>query len=82
MKPAAPSDQYDTLYREFRWHVPARFDMAQVCCTRWAGDASRPAILVETDSGAAEWWSYRRLHEDANRLATRWLHWAYGAETA
>ena len=69
MKPAAPTDQYDTLYREFRWHVPARFDIAHACCARWAEDASRPAILVESDTGPAECWTYRRLHEDANRLA-------------
>jgi len=62
-------DQYAKLYREFRWHVPERFNIAQVCCERWARDPSRVAILHEDATGATERWSYRDLHLAANRLA-------------
>jgi len=29
-------DRYDELHAGFRWQVPARFNIAEVCCTRWA----------------------------------------------
>lgn len=44
-------DQYETLYREFRWQVPARFNIAEVCCRRWAADAGRIAVHYEDDQG-------------------------------
>ena len=27
---------YDELYRNFRWDIPARFNMATACCDRYA----------------------------------------------
>ena len=30
------TSDYDTLYRDFRWDVPARFNMATACCDRHA----------------------------------------------
>ena len=62
-------DQYKALYRDFRWSVPARLNIAQVCCERWARDPARTAILFEDADGATARWSYRQLHEAANRLA-------------
>ncbi len=62
-------DHYEKLYRQFRWHVPERFNIAQVCCERWAHDPSRVAIHYEDASGATARWSYRDLHLAANRLA-------------
>jgi acetyl-CoA synthetase len=62
-------DQYPKLYRDFRWQVPKHFNIAQVCCDRWARDARRTAILYEEASGATERWTYRDLHVAANRLA-------------
>ncbi len=62
-------DQYPTLYRDFRWQVPKHFNIAQVCCERWARDARRTAILYEEASGATARWTYRDLHVAANRLA-------------
>ena len=29
-------DRYDELHAGFRWHVPERFNIADVCCSRWA----------------------------------------------
>ena len=41
--PATPSAQawvlpaaYTDLYRGFAWQIPAQFNIAQVCCRRWA----------------------------------------------
>ncbi len=62
-------DDYDTLYSQFRWHVPERFNIAQACCTRWADDARRTALIVEHGDGRIERVAYRRLQRDGNRLA-------------
>ena len=64
----ATRDDYDELHRQFRWHVPERFNIAQVCCARWAGDARRTAIVVDHGDGRVERFAYRRLHEDADRV--------------
>ena len=66
---AAVRDDYALLHGSFRWHVPYRFDIAEVCCARWARDPARTAIVVEHEGGATETWTYARLHADANRLA-------------
>ncbi|MGD9943142.1 MAG: acyl-CoA synthetase [Burkholderiaceae bacterium] len=63
-------DDYQALYDQFRWHVPRRFNIADVCCARWAADPRRTAIIL--DGGGIEparTVSYRQLHRDANRLA-------------
>ncbi len=65
----AARDDYDELYRGFRWHVPRRFNLAQACGERWAGSARRCAILVDHGDGRVERVTYRRLHEDALRMA-------------
>ena len=33
---------YDELYRNFRWDIPARFNIATACCDRYA-DGSGPS---------------------------------------
>ena len=66
----AARDDYDELHGGFRWLVPERFNIAQACCTRWAGHARRTAILVDHGDGRVERVGYRRIHEDAERLAS------------
>jgi acetyl-CoA synthetase len=62
-------DEYDALYREFRWHVPREFNIAEVCGRRWAAESSRVAVLHEDDSGRRSTHTYAALVSDANRLA-------------
>lgn len=65
-------DQYQSLYQSFRWLVPTQFNIAEVCCHRWAestADARRIAIYYEDESGNREVWTYARLGEAANQLA-------------
>jgi acetyl-CoA synthetase len=64
-----PHDQYDRLYQEFRWQVPADFNIASFCCTRWSADRSRIAIYYETETGHIATMTYTALAEQANRLA-------------
>jgi acetyl-CoA synthetase len=66
------NDQYQALYQSFRWLVPTQFNIAEVCCHRWAEsslDARRIAIYYEDEAGNREVWTYGRLAEAANRLA-------------
>ncbi|WP_427185016.1 acyl-CoA synthetase [Bordetella bronchialis] len=66
------NDQYQALYDSFRWLVPTQFNIAEVCCHRWAEsglDARRIAVYYEDESGNREVWTYGRLAEAANQLA-------------
>ena len=62
-------DHYDTLYTEFRWHVPAELNIADVCCTRWANETTRIAIIYEDEAGHAATLTYAALYDQSNRLA-------------
>jgi len=63
-------DRYDALYREFRWHVPPDFNLAEVCCARWARDTpDAVAIVHEHDDGRITRFRYGELQHEANRLA-------------
>jgi acetyl-CoA synthetase len=65
-------DNHRAMHRGFGWQVPARFNIAQVCCTRWARqpDASRRIAIREHGVGAAgRSWSYAQLQDGADRLS-------------
>ena len=62
-------DDYDALYQGFHWHVPPDFNIARICCERWATDAERVAILYEDDAGHSSTLTYAALWLDARRLA-------------
>lgn len=64
-----PADRYAALYNKFRWHVPAAFNIAEVCCSRWAEDESRVAIHYEDEAGAHAVLTYAALKAQANRLS-------------
>ena len=67
---AKPRDEYAALHAGFRWHVPADFNIAEVCCTRWARDTPQAvAIHYEHEDGTAATHTYADLHTSANRLA-------------
>jgi acetyl-CoA synthetase len=62
-------DRYAQLHAGFRWHVPARFNIADVCCTRWARRTpDAVAIRFEHERGERRDFSYAELDGDADRL--------------
>ena len=65
----AGGDHYDELYRDFRWKVPAHFNMATVCCRRWANDSCRIALLTEDAVGNRTQYSFSDLQKKANQLS-------------
>jgi acetyl-CoA synthetase len=61
---------YDRLYREFRWEIPARYNIGVDVCDRWAtSDPDRAAIIHVHSDGGTETISFRALMQMSNRLA-------------
>src|SRR5215216_6311026 len=61
---------YDELYRQFRWQVPARYNIGVDVCDRWAAaEPDRLAILHVLPDGRLEEVTYGRLKETSDRLA-------------
>lgn len=66
----AVTDQYAVLHAGFRWRVPRHFNIAEVCCGRWARDQPEAvAIRYEHEDGRVSTHGYGELQHDANRLA-------------
>ncbi|MEO7392349.1 MAG: AMP-binding protein [Ramlibacter sp.] len=66
------SDNYRQMHSQFRWKVPEYFNIAQVCCTRWAQRADaieRTAIRAHGTRPGAEYLSYLELQVRANALS-------------
>jgi acetyl-CoA synthetase len=73
------SSAYDTLYRQFRWRIPARYNIGFDVCDRWAArEPERLAILHVHADGRHERMTYGWLRETSNRLAN--LFRAQGVE--
>jgi acetyl-CoA synthetase len=67
-----PADHYAALHQGFRWAVPERFNMAQVCSRRWADKARTARSIAVIDDGperSAQHHTYADLQAAANRLS-------------
>jgi acetyl-CoA synthetase len=63
---------YAVLHQGFAWQIPAQFNIAQVCCRRWAAlpDASELIAVSAYKTGATSTiYSYFQLQDHANRLS-------------
>jgi len=61
---------YEQLHRGFHWKLPKRFNIADVCCARWALETPEAtAVLYEHENGRAQRCSYGELQAQANRLS-------------
>ena len=80
----ATHDRHAQLYGEFRWQLPEDFNIAQLCCRRWAADDKRVAIHFDDDSEGDRTVTYAELLKDANRLSNvlRHLQVARGTRVA
>ena len=61
-------DVYANLYETYRWHVPADFNITELCCSRWSSDPDRVAIFFD-DLHGDRVVTYAQLQQDANRLS-------------
>src|SRR5512140_2480420 len=65
-------DNHSRMHAGFGWQVPERFNIAQVCCARWAGDertAGAAAIRAHAGQAGASTLTYRSLQDQADRLS-------------
>ena len=63
-------DRYAALHAGFRWQVPAAFNIAEHCCSRWARNTpAATAVIIERDDGSVVSHSYATLQAEADRLA-------------
>ena len=61
---------YDRLYRDFSWNIPARFNMAHAICDVWADrDPARPAIFDVARDGAVTVLSYGQMQHRSRQVA-------------
>ena len=61
---------HDALYRQFRWQVPAAYNIGAEVCDRWADlDPRRTALIDARDDGHYDEVSYGALRDTSNRLA-------------
>ena len=67
------ADNYREIYDAFRWQVPARFNMAVVCCDRWAGDPARVALIHEQSDGDVRRYTFADLRGLSNRCANMFV---------
>src|SRR6476659_5187148 len=60
---------YAKLYRDFRWHVPARFNIATACCDRHADGSNRLALIYVDENGGAQRTSFDEMRALSSAFA-------------
>ena len=60
---------YDELRRKFAWRIPGRFNIAGVCCDRWAAQTPSNPAIIEVKGDATRSVSFLEFQQYANRLA-------------
>jgi acetyl-CoA synthetase len=63
---------YEAIRANFRWQIPARFNIAEAVCDRHVG-ANKAALLFETGNGKTQELSFEHLQERSQRLANALL---------
>ena len=72
MRVSQNRDNYAFLHQHFQWLVPEKFNIAQVCCGRWARgvDAKKNIAIKAMDTTArGTFHSYFDLQQHASRLS-------------
>ena len=60
---------YDDLYRDFRWDIPVRFNIATACCDRHADGSGRLALIYVDEDGGATRHSFDDVSDFSRRFA-------------
>src|ERR1700755_510290 len=63
------ASNYDELYRDFRWDIPARFNIASACCDRYADGSGRLALIYVGEDGGAARTSFDQIGDFSRRFA-------------
>src|SRR6202795_3161950 len=63
------ASNYDELYRDFRWNVPARFNIATACCDRHADGSNRLALIYVDEKGGTQRTSFDEMRALSSAFA-------------
>jgi len=63
------AESYEALYRDFRWRVPARYNIGVDVCDKWADGPERLALIHKRQDGRIERYSFLDLKRRSNQLA-------------
>ena len=73
MRVSHPNDAYEAVHAQFAWQVPEKFNMAEVCCGRWARSPihQKDTAIVTHPSAdlPAQNWTFEELQSAANVLS-------------
>lgn len=62
-------DSYEAIRRQFRWQIPAFYNIGVDLCDKWATDPSRLALIHERRDGAITRCTFAELKRQSNRTA-------------
>jgi len=60
---------YEKLYRDFRWEIPDRLNLATVCCDRHADGSKRLALIYVDEDGSSRRTSFDEVAGMSRRFA-------------
>jgi acetyl-CoA synthetase len=63
------ASNYDELYRDFRWDIPARFNIATACCDRHADGSGRLALIYVDEAGKTTRTTFDEIADKSRRFA-------------
>src|ERR1700675_3052513 len=63
------TSDYATLPRDFRWNVPARFNIATACCDRHADGSNRLALIYVDEKGGTQRTSFDEMRALSSAFA-------------
>ncbi len=66
-------EDFDAIYRSFRWHIPEKLNIAHLTCDRHAS-SGKVAIYYENEKGESRQFSFYQLKEFSDRFANALLH--------
>ena len=63
------TSSYEKLYREFRWEIPAHFNIATACCDRHADASNRLALIYVDEDCSVQRTSFEAMRAHSSRFA-------------
>jgi acetyl-CoA synthetase len=66
---------YAEVYGNFKWNIPAIYNIADDVCDRWADDAGRVALVYEDAERQVHTYTFADVRRYANQLANTLCKW-------
>ncbi len=62
-------DSYEEIYRNFKWNIPAQYNIADDVCDRWANGPERLALIYEDKAKKVHRYTFQQIQQYANQWA-------------